>query len=381
MLFHVMRNNIFSETELIRTTEESIRKRLPPEWQLSSRMVREESWSPRKAMADVILELKDPEGRSAIIIAEVNKRSTQARDTFAQAKKIRQLILPQVQAETDSETSVNLMVVSPFLGPSARDRLKDEEVSFADLTGNLRLVIKRPAIFIEVEGSTKNPWPENVPLRSLKGRGAGRVVRGFLDYVPPFGIRELAAITKSPAATISRVADLLERETIIERSSPRGQVLSVDWERLLRRWAQDYRFIQANNMQTWLEPRATRAVMEKLREIKLKYAITGSFAAVRYAPVAEPRLIALYVESPERAVELLGLRPAETGGNVILGTPFDSVVFDRTDPTGGMTYVRVTQAAIDLLTGPGRNPAEAESIIEWMRGNLDKWQIQLATNT
>jgi hypothetical protein len=43
------------------------------------------------------------------------------------------------QAETEKETSFSLMVVSPFLGPSARDRLKDEENSFADLTGNLRL--------------------------------------------------------------------------------------------------------------------------------------------------------------------------------------------------------------------------------------------------
>jgi hypothetical protein len=314
------------------------------------------------------------------MIVKVNQRSTPARDALVQAKSIRRLILPQLQAETDKETCVNLMVVSPYLGPSARDRLKEEEVSFADLTGNLRLAIKIPAIFIEVEGSNKNPWRENVSLRTLKGRGAGRAVRGFLDYLPPFGIRELAAIIKSSPATISRVADLLEREIIIERSSPRGKVLSVDWERLLRRWAKDYNFIQANNLQTYLEPRGTRAVLEKLREARLKYAITGSFAAARYAPAAEPRLIAFYVEDRELAVGSLGLRPAETGGNVILGTPYDSVVFDRTVSTEGMTYVRVTQVAIDLLTGPGRNPAEAESLIQWMRENLDKWPVQLTTN-
>lgn len=375
-----MRNSIFSETELIRTTEESIRKRLPPGWQLSSRIEFEESWSPPGVKPDAVLKLKDPEGRSALMIVKVNQRSTPARDALVQAKSIRRLILPQLQAETDKETCVNLMVVSPYLGPSARDRLKEEEVSFADLTGNLRLAIKIPAIFIEVEGSNKNPWRENVSLRTLKGRGAGRAVRGFLDYLPPFGIRELAAIIKSPPATISRVADLLEREIIIERSSPRGKVLSVDWERLLRRWAKDYNFIQANNLQTYLEPRGTRAVLEKLREARLKYAITGSFAAARYAPAAEPRLIAFYVEDRELAVGSLGLRPAETGGNVILGTPYDSVVFDRTVSTEGMTYVRVTQVAIDLLTGPGRNPAEAESLIQWMRENLDKWPVQLTTN-
>ncbi|MFQ6026320.1 MAG: hypothetical protein ACE5Q6_02270 [Dehalococcoidia bacterium] len=279
------------------------------------------------------------------------------------------------------ETGVALMLVTSYLGPSARDRLSEEEISFADMTGNLRFVLKRPAVFIEVEGASKNPWRENVPLRSLKGRGAGRVVRGFLDHQPPFGIRELAAVTNSPVATISRVAELLEREAIIERESPRGQVLSVDWERLLRRWAQDYDFIQTNRMQTWLEPRGTRALLDKLRQASFQYAITGSFAVVRYAPIAEPRLVALYLDDLQGAINYLGLRSAETGGNVLLSVPFDPVVFDRTVSIEGMTYASVSQVAIDLLTGPGRNPAEGESLIEWMRGNQEQWQILINSNT
>lgn len=375
-----MRNSDISETTLVRTAREAIEKRLPAGWRLSLWDTERFRPSPRR-IADTVLEIKDPESRIALVILEAKRRPMEARDVIAQAESLRRTSLPQVQALTDNETSVNLMVVSPFLGPSARDRLTAEEISFADLTGNLRFVLERPAVFIEIQGATKNPWRENVPLRSLKGRGAGRVVRGFLDYRPPFGIRELASITKSPVATTSRVADLLEREAIIERESPRGQVLSVDWERLLRRWAQDYSFIQTNNMQTWLEPRGTRALLDKLRRASFKCAITGSFAAVRYAPIAEPRLIGLYLEDIDAATHSLGLHPAETGGNVILGVPFDPVVFDRTVSIEGITYVGVTQAAIDLLTGPGRNPAEAESLIEWMKENRDQWQIPMNQST
>ncbi len=375
-----MRNSYISETELIRTARAAIEKRLPVGWRVSLWDAEQFQSSPRR-IADAILEIKDPEGRLALVILEAKRRPVEARDAIAQAESLRRTILPQIQSLTDAETSVNLMIISPFLGPSAQDRLIEAEISFADLTGNLRFVLERPTVFIEIQGARKNPWRENVPLRSLKGRGAGRVVRGFLDYKPPFGIRELASVTKSPLATTSRVADLLEREAIIERESPRGQVLSVDWERLLRRWAQDYSFIQTNNMQTWLEPRGTRSLLDKLRRASVKYAITGSFAAVRYAPIAEPRLIGLYLEDIDVATQLLGLRPAETGGNVILGVPFDPVIFDRTVSNEGTTYVGVTQTAVDLLTGPGRNPAEAESLIEWMKENRDQWQIPMNQNT
>ena len=71
----------------------------------------------------------------------------------------------------------------------------------------------------------------------------------------------------------------------------------------------------------------------------------------------------------------LGLRPADTGGNVLIGQPFDPVVFDRTERDGGINYARMTQVAADLMTGPGRGPAEAEGLIEWMESNEDLWRL------
>jgi hypothetical protein len=46
--------------------------------------------------------------------------------------------------------------------------------------------------------------------------------------------------------------------------------------------------------------------------------------------------------------------------------PFDSVVFDRTWKDDTTTFVAPSQAAVDLLTAPGRSPAEGEAILEWM---------------
>ena len=72
----------------------------------------------------------------------------------------------------------------------------------------------------------------------------------------------------------------------------------------------------------------------------------------------------LYVDDLESAATALKIRPTETGANVMLLAPFDDVVFERTWQDRGLTIVAVSQAAVDLMTGPGRAPSEAEAILE-----------------
>ena len=115
--------------------------------------------------------------------------------------------------------------------------------------------------------------------------------------------------------------------------------------------------------------------MDKLRGVDFTYAVTGSFAAVRRAPVAEPRLATVFTPNARDAIKRLGLRPADSRANVLIGKPFDPVAFDRTEEDKGIIYAKVTQVAVDLLTGPGRGPAEAESLIDWMRSNEDAWRL------
>lgn len=39
-----------------------------------------------------------------------------------------------------------------------------------------------------------------------------------------------------------------------------------------------------------------------------------------------------------------------------------------------ITYAAASQVAVDLLTGPGRGPAEGDALIEWMEQNEDAWR-------
>ena len=378
-LFSTMLNDIYSETLLLGEVAAELRRRLPPDWSLE-RLGQDLSVGPGGSRLDATLTLKDPRGESATIIVEARERPLEARAVSSLLYQSQKLLDNSIEV-SGPEGSRCFMVISPFLGPSAKGRLADAGISYADATGNMRFVTGRPAVFIETEGAVRNPWRENVPLRSLQGRRSARVVRAFLDYRPPYGTRELAALSVNAPASISRVAELLERDAIIERAGPRGAIVSVDWKRLLRRWAVDYDFSTANRMIPCLEPRGLPRLFDKLREAEFGYAVTGSFAGNRYAPLAEPRLATVYVADLGDAMNRLGLRPADTGDNVLIGQPFDPVAFDRTEGDDGITYARVTQVAADLMTGPGRGPAEADGLIEWMEINEETWQLPSTPTT
>jgi hypothetical protein len=60
--------------------------------------------------------------------------------------------------------------------------------------------------------------------------------------------------------------------------------------------------------------------------------------------------------------------------NVLLAEPFDGVAFERTQRIDGVTYAAPSQAAADLLTGPGRAPQEAEALLTWMEKNENAWR-------
>ena len=359
---------------------QTLLRRLPPGWSLTEQREQVPVQTGR-FHADALLTLADPQGVITHIFVEVKRRPLEAREVSLLADYWARALSAQSQGSRGHDGDAVLMVVAPFLGPSAKDRLAEAGISFADATGNLRLVSSRPAVFIEAAGASRNPWRENLPLRSLRGSRSGRVVRALLDHRPPFGTRELSSLTGNAPASVSRVADLLEREAIIQRARPRGPISEVDWERLLHRWALDYDFGEANELTPCLEARGVISLMDKLRATDFPYAVTGSFAAVRYAPVAEPRLVTVYTPNARDAINRLGLRPADSGANVLVGKPFDPVVFERTEEDGGITYAKVTQVVVDLLTGPGRGPAEAESLIDWMRFNEDAWRLDTSIPT
>jgi hypothetical protein len=151
-------------------------------------------------------------------------------------------------------------------------------------------------------------------------------------------------------------------------------VVSLDWEGAIRRWAHDYDFARSNHVATYLQPRGVDALASKLVELEWRAATTGAFAAQRFAPIAPARQIAVYVDDIARTAERLRLRLTDTGANVVLAEPYDPVVFDRTTVREGVPVVAASQLAVDLLTGPGREPSEGNELLAWMARNEHAWR-------
>lgn len=326
--------------------------RLPIEWQSRLR-------------SQGVLEIKGSGGKTGLLAFE-SRMTLAPRDVPAIREKLRSLI------RTLGAKSAPL-VVAPFLSSSVRRCLIEAGLSYADNTGNMRILLGEPALFIETQGAERNPDRKERQARSLKGPKAGRIIRSLCDGAPPFAVRKLAEATGINAGYVSRVMSFLESEDLIERRS-RGPVTVVRWRRLIERWADDYSFQGSNRVIPYLEPRDIGELPRRLAALGGDVAVTGSAAAAALAPVAPTRLVAAFVESPEATAEQLGLRPAETGANVLLAEPYDPVVFERIQTLGGVPFAAPSQAAVDLMTSPGRGPSEAQALLDWMQTHEPDWR-------
>lgn len=86
----------------------------------------------------------------------------------------------------------------------------------------------------------------------------------------------------------------------------RGRVASVDMPALLRAWAASYDVFKINAATPMLAPNGAADALGRLAAIDGAVALTGSFAAVRLAPVAAPALLLVYCENVERRARAWG---------------------------------------------------------------------------
>lgn len=335
---------------------QNLARRLPPSWRVTT-LGDEES---ARRSVDAVLELSAPDGTALTCLVEAKSR-IEPRD------------VPSLATQFRSYAGAIPIVISTFLSPRTRERLEAVGLNYLDLAGNIRLVADRPGLFMYERSADRNPWREERPARSLKGAKAGRIVRALCDFLPPLGVRDLAKRAGADPGYVSRTLALLDREDLIRRL-PRGPVTSMDWQGLIRRWAQDCSLLEPKRTGSYLEPRGLPIFFGKLAKVDFRYAVTGSFAASKIAPVAPPRLLICYVDDRRRAAEYLDLRPTEVGANVILVQPFDPVVYERSWEREGMTFAALSQVAVDLETSPGRGPAEADALMKWMADNENAWR-------
>jgi hypothetical protein len=354
---------------LLRESLALLQDRLPEGWRIA------ESKRPDALVRglDGLRDLRGPDGSAAVLLIGANARQMTTRDV---GYAIERLTIGGQKLLDDSRSSVPV-VVAPYLSEPVREQIARMGAGYIDLTGNLRLSLAKPALFVRDVGASRDPWRgPGRPRSSLKGSAPARVVRALVDLTTPIGVSELVRMSGASTGATYRVVGLLEQEALIERQ-PRGAITAVDWRGLLERWSRDYGFQQSNEVIGCLHPRGLASLTQALRlDPTPRQVLTGALAIepeLRYAP---PRLAMLYVQDMQEAMARLDLRPVETGANVLLARASCDVVFERTQSIGGLRAAAKSQIAVDLLTAPGRGPAEAQALLDWMAANEDAWRIR-----
>ena len=270
---------------------------------------------------------------------------------------------------------IPVLVVSRYLSPRDRQILESAEVNYLDLTGNARIVIDHPGLFVRTEGAKRSPVARRRVDRGISGPAAGRIVRALTDFAPPYSVTRLAGLAGVSPGYCSRTLQALEREALVERDN-RGMVREVDWPAMLRRRGNAVPLFDRERTDGYISRSGVEGTLDVLRGLDAtRYAVTGSFAAARIRPVAAPVGLAVYSPDPDTLARSLNLLPAERGADVQLVRPANEGVFTGAVADDGVCWVAPSQVVLDCLGGTGRMPQEGEAVLEWMIENERDWRI------
>lgn len=318
---------------------------------------------------DARLLLRADDGRTTMLYVELKPGQLPSSEA----------VVAQLLARARSVGAAPLLVAS-YLGPQLRRACEERDVNYLDLTGWVWIHTPSPGFVVRTVGADRDPRPARpATIRRLSGAGAGRTIRALLGTTEPQGVRALASRAGVTPGTVSKVLKTLVAESIVERD-PAGAVRVMSKRALVERWTHDYQFLRTNLVAWHLAARGVDHVLDRARASGQPVTGTGSLALrqhlpVRRMPVTGLSQLSLYVADLVDAREQLGLVPTErVTANVILAEPYDSQLLTVGDDRKQIPVVDAGQTVADLLTLPGRGPAEADQLMKVLAEADPAWR-------
>jgi hypothetical protein len=352
------------EQDVLRLAVDLLRDRIPESWTMIA------APAPGSKKGWTVASITGPDGSRVDLLLAAVTGSPTPRDVPVLIEQ-----LATVAPDVAGESPVIPVVAARYLTPSVRTRVRAMGAGYVDATGNLRITAERPALLLADRGADSDPWRgPGRPLAGLRGEPAARIARALADFTPPYTVPELAKKAGTSTGATYRVVEFLEREDLLTRK-PYGPVSDVRWRDVLMRWSQEYSFGGSNSVSYFVEARGPNALMVRLRDSTgLKYVVSGSRAVPPSARIAAGRLTMIYADDPAEVADALGLRPIDTAANVVLAAPRYDIVFERAESVEGLQLAALSQVAVDLATGPGRSPNEADALLDWLEANESDWR-------
>jgi hypothetical protein len=254
--------------------------------------------------------------------------------------------------------------IAPYISPRAASICEKEGIGYVDLAGNCH--ISFDSIYIHKEGKS-NPFNTKRRLRSLYSPKAERILRVMLSSWPrEWKTKELADEADVSLGLVSNVKKLLNDQEWID-SKAVGFSLN-DPFLLLEDWSRSYRFRRSTvlSFYSMLSPTEYEGKLaEVCQQADIRYGLTGFSGSDRYAPAVRYQRVMAYVENGiEEIGKLSGIKPVDSGANVMLLQPYDEGVFYGIRQQGNCAVVSPIQTYLDLRSYRGRGEEAAKVLLE-----------------
>lgn len=351
-----------TDEQLLDAALQILRARLPQKWGIESQPVVGET----HLAPDLVISSGGGSGQTMVLV-EV-RRNFVPRDVDALTGGL-------IRRLRGRAGQTPILLVTPYLSERSRELLAEQEISYIDLTGNVRVSLDYPGLFIETPGAERAPTPTTRRATGLRGAKLGAVVRVLVDAYPPYTAKQISRKAGVNVGYLSRILETLNDEGLIQRAKA-GPITDTDWPALLRQRSAALTLFRNVGTNLYV---ARTGIPDVLSQIALtdkaaQPVITGSFAAARLAPVAPSPQLVLYSMDPRKLSAELSLLEVESGADTVIIRPENPIALSRPMTLDGLLFAAPSQVAIDCLSGNGRMPAEGEALIDWMRDNQSEWR-------
>ena len=250
--------------------------------------------------------------------------------------------------------------VAPYIAPRSAAICKESGIGYVDLSGNCSIAFQQ--IFINREKSG-NQFPFKTGLSSIYSPKSERILRVLLVYpYRTWKAIDLAEEAQVSLGMITQVSKKLIEEEWLKKTS-QGISLTQP-EKLLVDWSNNYT-IKRNVQNNYYSMKPLQdleiEIADTCRKLNIPYALTGFSASNRLAPMVRGQRAMLYVSRDiDSVAEKVGLKPVESGANIILIQPYDDGVFWNAKSIGDLEISEPVQVYLDLKRYPGRGEEAAD---------------------
>lgn len=200
---------------------------------------------PEPLKLTAVLDGKTVDGGRADFIIELDWKGTRRRfiATYAAVATPRKLdaAIREAKSLASEHPDNHPMVLVPYISEATATRLREEEISGLDFSGNIAIVI--PGEWLVLQTGQPNKYPSNQPIKNVyEGKSAlvGRVLLRKPHFSMVKGVRAeiLHRGGSISMGTVSKVLSTLEEDLIVQKQSG---IRLIQPESLLDRLAQNYR--------------------------------------------------------------------------------------------------------------------------------------------